>query len=279
MLGLTVYADESGTHDEFGDQPGSEVTAIAGFIGTQRGWETVTQRWNTALRKFGVEMFYLSEYKRQEPPYNTWSNAKRERFLSTLIRIARDNTLFAVGGMVATKDWVNHLPEGLKDGKRRRRRTLNFRHPYHFCFQMFFVRLMEHLKSDVDKRFHRSKGREEGVAFVFDRQKEFEKIAQENFQIVKGEIDPDDRFIRIIFASGKKPIPLQAADLLVFYARSMLTHQNQDKICRDPFEKMLMARGNVHLYHFSRRDMIEFSNNVNARRQTRMPKVERKSAD
>lgn len=270
MLGLTVYADESGTHDEFGDQPGSEVTAIAGYIGTQRDWETVIRRWNTALKKFGVEVFHMSKYWRQEPPYDTWSNAKRKRFLSTLICIARDNTLFAVGGMVATKDWVNHLPEGLKDGKRGR---LNFRHPYHFCFQMFLVRFMEYLKSDVDKRFHRSKGQEEGVAFVFDHQQEFEEIAQKNFQIVKDEIDPDDRFTQITFASGKERIPLQVADLLVFYARRMLTHQNQGKICRDPFQKMLMARGNLHLHHFSRRDMSEFSINVNGRRQARMLKA------
>jgi hypothetical protein len=270
MLGLTVYADESGTHDEFGEQSGSEVTAIAGYIGTQRDWETVTRRWNTALKKFGVEVFHMSEYWRKEPPYDTWPNGKRKRFLSTLISIARDNTLFTVGGMVATKDWVNHLPEGLKDGKRGGR---NFRHPYHFCFQMFLVRFMEYLKSDIDKRFQRSEGKEEEVAFVFDHQQEFEKIAQKTFQIVKGEIDPENRFTQITFASGEGRIPLQAADLLVFYARRMLTHQNQGKICRDPFEKMLMGRGNVHLHYYSRREMSEFSIKVNARRQTRMLKA------
>jgi hypothetical protein len=32
VIGLTIYADESGTHDEHGLQLGSEVTAVAGYI-------------------------------------------------------------------------------------------------------------------------------------------------------------------------------------------------------------------------------------------------------
>ena len=48
MLGLTVYADESGIHDKHGLEPGSEVTVVAGYIAAKRNWEVVTRRWNTA---------------------------------------------------------------------------------------------------------------------------------------------------------------------------------------------------------------------------------------
>jgi len=47
VLGLRVYADESGIHDKHGLAPGSEVTAIAGYIATARNWEIASRRWNT----------------------------------------------------------------------------------------------------------------------------------------------------------------------------------------------------------------------------------------
>src|ERR1700730_18240884 len=100
MLELTVYADESGTHDKRGILPGAEVTALAGYITTKKNWEIVSRRWKTAQRQFkALDVFHMSELWREEPPYDSWSDAKRKRFLGTLIRIARDDTWFAIGGM------------------------------------------------------------------------------------------------------------------------------------------------------------------------------------
>jgi hypothetical protein len=266
MLGLTVYADESGIHDKSGLSAGSEVTAIAGYVATKQNWDLVTRRWNTALRKYQVEAFHMSDYWREKPPYDKWSKAKQKRFLTNLIKVARDNTWFAIGAMVPTKDWNEALPEDIKGGGLGGK--LTFDHPYHFCFQMFFARFMELLTIEIDKRFANRKIKET-VAFVFEQQKQFEDIASAGFDIIKTVVDPDDRMASLTFGSKENHIPLQAADLMAFYARRILTHQLQGKAWRDPFELLLEERHNLMLYHFTREQLLEFARKGIALKQSR----------
>jgi hypothetical protein len=255
VIGLTIYADESGTHDEHGMQRGSEVTAVAGYITDKRNWERLTRRWNRARKEFGIKgPFHASEYWRNEPPFNQWTDAKKKRCLSTFIKIARDNTWFAVGGMVRTRDWDEIVAPKYKHGYKG---GLSLSHPYHFCFQMLLVQFMGYLENDIDKRFRRRKGFEERVSFVFDRHQQFGKVASSGFQTLKKHIDPENRFVSLTFGSKDEHIPLQAADLLAFYARRILTHQNEGKAWRDPFERMLEERHNLMLHYFTRGLLID----------------------
>jgi len=267
MLGLTVYADESGTHDEHGIQPGSEVTVIAGYIADKASWDRLTRQWKTALREYEIEgAFHVSSYWRNEEPYKHWSDAKKKKCLARFIRIARDNTWFAIGGMVPTKDYDQILAPEFDD---KNLGKLNFVHPYHFCFQMLFVRMMEYLKNEIDQRFPRRPGFKERVAFVFDRQEQFESLATRGFNLIKTIIDPEDRFASIIYGPKEIYIPLQAADLLAFYTRRILTHQNQGRPWQDPFERMLEERHNLMMHYFTREQMVEFANKIVAVRQAR----------
>jgi Protein of unknown function (DUF3800) len=256
VLELIVYGDESGIHDKTGLAPGSEVTAVAGYVARKRDWEIVSRRWKTALRKYGVEVFHMSDYWRKKPPYDKWTDAKRKRFLRTLIKIARDNTWFAIGGMVSSKDFADLAMPGLKGVGDR-----PLDHAYHFCLQMFFVRFMEHLKADIDRRFEKQRFKEQ-VAFIFDQQQQFAPVALAGFQAIKDAIDPDNHLGTMSFGSKDKYIPLQAADLLAFYARRILTHQMQRKSWRDPFERMMEERHNLLLYYFTRDQLIHLNRMV-----------------
>jgi hypothetical protein len=148
------------------------------------------------------------------------------------------------------------LPDDIKGGGLGGK--LSFDHPYHFCFQMFFARFMELLTSEVDKRFAKRRFKEK-VAFVFDQQRQFEEIATSGFHVLKDVLDPENRLASITFGSKEDYIPLQAADLLAFYARRILTHQMQGKAWRDRFELELEERHNLMLYHFTREQLIEFA--------------------
>jgi hypothetical protein len=253
VLGLTVYADDSGIHDKQGLQRGSEVTAIAGYVASKEHWDLTTRRWNTVLRKFGVDVFHMSSYWREESPYDRWTEAKQKRFLKNLIKVARDNTCFAIGAMVPTKDWNEALPEDIKGGGLG---SSSFAHPYHFCFQMFFARFMDLLTTEIDKRFPKTK---EKVAFVFEQQHEFEDVAKAGFPIIKDIVDPDNRLSSLTFGSKKEYIPLQAADLIAFYARRILTHEMEGRAWRDPFEQMLEERHNLMLHYYTRDQLFDFA--------------------
>lgn len=265
MLGLTVYADESGTHDKHGLLRGSEVTAVAGYLASKQAWDILSRRWRTALREYEVETFHMSEYWREKPPYDKWSDAKRKRFLKTLIKIARDNTWFAIGGMVPTKEYDQLVPENVKGGADK----ISLEHPYHFCFTMLFARFLEYLKLDIDRRFPRRPGAEEKVAFVFDQQEEFQELANRGFNLIKKVADPNDRLGPLTFAASKDYEPLQAADLLAFYARRILTHKIEGKPWRDPFELMMEERHNLMLHYFTAGMLKDFARKAVALEQAR----------
>jgi hypothetical protein len=265
MLGLTVYADESGTHDEHGLQPGSEVSVVAGYIADKTSWQVLTRRWNTALRTFGIQgPFHTADCFWARSPYDQWSDAKRKRCMQTFIKIARDNTWFAVGGMINTAQYDEILAPEIKDDRLGK---LSFEHPYHFCFQMLFVNFMEYLENEIDRRFPRTSGNEERVAFFFDRQQQFSPLALRNYDLIKKVIDPTDRLGALVYESKDRYIPLQAADLLAFYARRILTHQNEGKAWKDPYEKMLEERHNLMLRYFNREHMVEFARRIIAARE------------
>src|SRR5208282_6087051 len=119
VLDFTVYADESGIHDERGKESGAEVTVIAGYLASKQGWRRFTQRWRQALRDFGVAAFHMNEVASHYPPYDQWSPAKVQRFLSTMIEIAGSETWFPVGALLPTKDWDEVMPEmGLPELRR-----------------------------------------------------------------------------------------------------------------------------------------------------------------
>ncbi len=207
----------------------------------------------------------MSSYWRNAPPYDKWSDAKRKKFLATLIRIARDGTWFAIGGMVPTKDWEQALPNDIKSGLGGR---LDLSHPYHFCFQMFFARFMDLLTNEIDRRFGKYKFKEE-VAFIFEQQRQFERVASGDFNVIKDVVDPENRLASLTFGSKDNYIPLQTADLLAFYARRILTHQIQGKAWRDPFERLLEQRHNLMLYYFTREQLMEFARKAIAARDAR----------
>ncbi len=242
MLEVTFYADESGTHDPHGEQVGAEVAAIAGYIATKKQWETFKRRWNTALTKYKIPEFHMSEFNRHKPPYDSWTNAKRKRFLRALIRIARDNKLYGYASMVETKAWDTILDDETKGFP-------EFYNPYHTCLQNLFAKFPKFLKEEFDP--HVSKGKPvEKIAFVFHRHQELGPAAAAGFEICKDVLDSDDRFSSITFGSSKDCVPLQVADLLAFYARRIFTRDLKG-IPRDEFELALLERDNLHLIFLS----------------------------
>jgi len=85
------------------------------------------------------------------------------------------------------------------------------------------------------------------------------RIVFRSAKCLKELLDPEDRFTSLTFASKKDYVPLQAADLLAFYARRILTHDLQNKAWHDPFERMLEKRHNLMLRYFTRDQLIHFA--------------------
>jgi len=50
---VSVYADESGTHDESGQDKSAIVATIAGFAASREDWVRFCPQWQKVLNKYG----------------------------------------------------------------------------------------------------------------------------------------------------------------------------------------------------------------------------------
>src|SRR3989339_389646 len=134
FVNLVCFADESGTHDTLGLQPGSQVAAVVGYLSWDTKWAIFCGQWQEVLRRYCVPDFHYSEFMNEENgpkdpnwPYHDWPREKRNKFIRELISIARNNTIMAIGGLVSVQDYNVIIPDSAK-----------YDHPFHFCFDAFF---------------------------------------------------------------------------------------------------------------------------------------------
>lgn len=250
IMGITMYADESGTHDATGRSAGAEVLTVAGFLARTEHWERFTEKWIEVLEEYHVPAFHMTEFndtkrgpKKDGWPYKGWSDTKRVRFVSSLIEVARDNTLLGICGSVAVKDYDEVVPEWLKK---------ETEHPYHFSLQNFF----DNFLITVDETLPLFLLPWEQVSFSFEQQDEFEKRAHVVFNLIKKR-DHHNRMGTIAFVPKGKFRAHEAADLFAYRMRKVITRMIQGK---EPFttgswDEQLNARHSLVVPYFKRSNL------------------------
>jgi len=123
---IVVYADESGTHDEAGLLPGSEVAVVAGYAAKVDSWIKFQEDWTAILREYSAPYFHFREFanasavirKKREPsshqkdnPYNGWNTEKLDKFLYALAEVASAGSKVPVGGYVDTQGYAKFLAQ------------------------------------------------------------------------------------------------------------------------------------------------------------------------
>src|SRR6266404_6314054 len=63
---LVVYADESGTHDKTGKEPGAREATIAGIAALREDWIPFCAQWAKVLKVYRVPYFHYSEWRAAE---------------------------------------------------------------------------------------------------------------------------------------------------------------------------------------------------------------------
>jgi hypothetical protein len=116
------------------------------------------RRWNTALTKYHVPVFHMSEfnleekYQKANSPYKGWSDAKKKRFLPVLINIASKIPFAGYGSMVESKAWDSilddHAKMAMPVGHGKKARVVQ--NPYIECFAKFFAKFPQFLDNAVN---------------------------------------------------------------------------------------------------------------------------------
>jgi hypothetical protein len=250
-----LFADESGTHDVRGLSPGSDVTVIIGYFNSRKNWDRLSQRWNTRLRRARIDKPFHMREVRNDAPYSTRTDNKRDKFVRSLAKLARDETWFAVGATLPTKDYDEIVPQRLKDADRE---------PYFFCLRLFFDAVLDLLRLEVDpvltKKRKGYRKTDEPVAFIFDQKgdEEFQAHARRAFNAIKALRDADGRMDSLTFGSRATCVPLQAADLMAYWGRRIVSHMIKGEAWRDPMELFLEERHNLMFSLYNRERLVRW---------------------
>lgn len=264
LMGITLYGDESGTHDETGVQQGSEVATVAGFLARSEHWEVFTEKWIAVLEEYKVPAFHMNEFvdTRRGPskanwPYKGWSDGDREQFVMRLVRVARDHTLLGFCGSVSVRDYEEVVPEHLKK---------DTQHPYHFSLQNLF----DNVLTAFSDNFPLMLLPYEQVDFSFEQQDEFEKKALDIFQRVKKR-DHANRLGSIAFVPKGQFRAHEAADLIAYRMRKVITRQLSGKPTFNPgsWDEELIARKSLVVGYVNRDGLLAMIRELEASNSSR----------
>lgn len=259
FVNLKCFVDESGTHDTFGIQPGSQVAGVVGYLSWDTRWTTFCGQWQEVLRHYDVPDFHYSEFMNEDNgpkdpdwPYHGWKREKRDKFIRELIPIARNNTIMAIGGLVSVQDYNAIIPDSAK-----------YDHPYHFCFDLFFGAMRQFLLAASHWGYESPFAPREKIAFFFDRQDQFKHEALEQYDHALTH-DDHNRWGSITFVSREDCLPLQAADLLVGRTRLICTRmfKGEEPVNANSWDEDLGKRGNILAMYYDAKSLENLVNRI-----------------
>jgi hypothetical protein len=85
---VTVYIDESGTHDE------SPVLIMAGWVGRLGQWSTFDPKWGKLLKKNSLTYFHSKEMRHSEGEFRGWDSFRKYEFTQRAADVALKNLEF-----------------------------------------------------------------------------------------------------------------------------------------------------------------------------------------
>lgn len=246
MKALIVYADESGTHDQTGNQQGSQHPVIAGFAAPPSEWSKFCVEWKAVLDAYGAPYFHFREwadasalirFNRQpssdskKNPFYGWDLKQLDKFLITLAKVAaRGNKAIIAGSIkllafnrLKAKLALNN-PENLELDP----------YPYKYCMGEFF------------NVYHRETFRRWGkfncpVSFFFD-QNDNPKWAAAVAEVFGAFKKKDLRMKEVSFADKlQRPHwPLQAADMLAYRIRQLVQNISDERMVLQELDDILL---------------------------------------
>ena len=207
---LRVYADESGTNDIRGQQPGSAVPTLCGYIETAQYWRQFCRKWKKVLNDYRAPYFHFREfasrhlYSQESSPHYGWSPKKRDEFLYDLAFLSSEHAV-PVGGFYNAKRHCELALQG---------------NPFENCITQFF----EDVRVALNTHWPNYNGK---VLFVFDYCDDRSWVAPLR-TVHEAFSKSDARFDGgIAFEDDRDPLhlPLQAADLYAYASRQYAERQ------------------------------------------------------
>jgi hypothetical protein len=202
---VTVYIDESGTHD-------SGVTVMGGWVGSLAQWYAFDPKWLKLLRRNKLTYFHSRKMRQTKGEFKDWKREKKFAFTQSAADIALKTLEF--GFTIALPDAAYY--EHYIANQRPKEIQLDSR--YGLCFR-FCVSLIPGLAKDAFK------GRDLDINFVLESGHKNAGDAERIFNRVKkqGLTNPNEveivKMLNVISFADKVKFPgLQIADVNAYSA-------------------------------------------------------------
>ena len=240
---LRLYLDESERTDLF---------AVAGFIAPEARWESFETDWRVALRTAGVEAFHASDFYNCRGIFTSWREAhkRRVRLSRKLCAIAANHPTAGVGMALerrAFDEIVAPYPELVVPSTPHDRIT-----PRLLCTHM----CLEVIACDAPKR---PKG--EPIEVIFESAPGVGEVVSYCTHHLKKHYLWAEDYVSFTSVS-KGPLPLEAADLLVYETgkrceRQIAANDGLAPETRRRPLKRLLAENRVKIVYADREKMAE----------------------
>jgi hypothetical protein len=102
---LTVYFDESYNHRTEKNLDEPLVYTVACWLSTAQQWLLFGKKWRSALSKYGLEFFHMTDYEARRSEYGLWSKSKRIGVLKEFHSIVNKHTIFGCSSSVICADY------------------------------------------------------------------------------------------------------------------------------------------------------------------------------
>jgi transcriptional regulator with XRE-family HTH domain len=99
---ITVYGDESGTHDA------SPFMLLSGFVASEEQWQAFDARWGDALKQVGLSHFHATDH---------WGTNVGEQFGPEIVKLTGDHIKLGYVIRINKDDYKNHYIAGIRPRK------------------------------------------------------------------------------------------------------------------------------------------------------------------
>jgi hypothetical protein len=99
---ITVYGDESGTHDA------SPFMLLSGFVASEGQWHAFDTGWRDALKQIGLSHFHATDH---------WGTSVGEQFAPEIVKLTGDHILLGYVIRVNKDDYKKHYIAGVRPRK------------------------------------------------------------------------------------------------------------------------------------------------------------------
>jgi hypothetical protein len=247
---LTVYVDDSGTHNE------ARVAAAACCVSSVSEWGTFNRKWREVECREAFRHFHMSAFaacrrdewcrdcrdgktSEEEHPWRSWSSNKRERVITKLVNIVYKYIQVGFGWAIIKEDYNDLVAPPLRDKTGE---------PYTYAFACCggqikkwrdYRKITQPMEYVFDLIPHKEK--ETQIATLFVRSLEYDPEAATKYGFTQTGYS---------FKNKKLVLPLLAADMLAWATVQELLHTSEIRLLESHESRivcrMFEAAGDAH---------------------------------